>query len=71
MLLVVEVVMGGKGRIALSEDVANVVDCGGVEATLGGVNDGGEIFGGGIGSIGCTSLVCTTVVCRTAIWYLL
>lgn len=37
-MLVVEVVMGGKGRIALSEDVANVVDCGGVEATLGGVN---------------------------------
>ena len=49
MMLVVLVVLGGKGRTALSLDVANVVDCGGVEATLGGVDDEvrGAIFGGG------------------------
>lgn len=44
VLAAVLVVLGGKGRIALSRDVANVVDCGGVEATLGGVNDEGSIF---------------------------
>jgi hypothetical protein len=39
VVLVALVVLGGKGRTALSLDVANVVDCGGVEATLGGVDD--------------------------------
>lgn len=44
------VVLGGKGRIALSRDVANVVDCGGVEARLGGVNDEGRFLVEGVHS---------------------
>lgn len=46
-MVMLDVLGGSKGRAALSRDVANVVDCGGVEATLGGVNDEVRgIFGG-------------------------
>lgn len=60
-MLVMPVVLGGKGRIALWRDGANVVDCGGVEATLGGVNDEGRFLAEGVHS---TEVVCT-VRCRT------
>lgn len=62
-MLGMPVVLGGKGRIALWRDGANVVDCGGVEATLGGVNDEmrGDFWAEGVHS---TEVVCT-VRCRT------